>query len=91
MALRLTPPSRSLFIADGSGRRGIANRVEYMIDGFRVGYDFGGGCRCGCVEFATHDSCKHSREMAGRLAAQGRIAEHLRQGASKAYSIRLMR
>ena len=56
-----------------------------MIDGFRVGYEFGGGCRCACVEFATRDSCKHTREVAGRLAAQGRIAEHLSRGASKAY------
>ena len=62
-----------------------------MIDGFRVGYEFGGGCRCVCVEFATRDSCKHTREVAGRLAAQSRIAEHLSRGASKAYSNRLMR
>ena len=62
------------------------DRSEYMIDGFRVGYEFGGECRCDCGEFATRDSCKHTREVAGRLAAQGRIAEHLRQGASKAYS-----
>ena len=62
--------------------------VEYMVDGFRVGYEFGDGYRCGCVEFATRDSCKHTREVAGRLAAQGRIAEHLRRGSSRAYSLR---
>jgi len=76
---------------DGTGRRGKPGRAEYMIDGFRVGYDFGGGCRCVCVEFATRDSCKHTREVAGRLAAQGRIAEHLGKGSSRAYSIRPLR
>jgi hypothetical protein len=64
------------------------NRAEYMIDGFRVGYEFGGGCRCVCVEFATRKSCKHTREVAGRLAAQSRIAEHVGRGGSKTYSIR---
>ena len=75
-------------MTDGSGRRGKVDRAEYLIDGFRVGYDFGGGCRCACVEFARRDSCKHTREVAGRLAAQGRIAEHLRRGVSKDYSTR---
>jgi hypothetical protein len=83
----MTPPLGSSFFADGTGRRGVIERVEFMIDGFRVGYDTGGGYRCACVEFAKRDSCKHSREMAGRLAAQGHIAEHLRRGDSKAYSI----
>jgi hypothetical protein len=82
----MIPPSPSLFIADAGGRHGIVNRAEYLIDGFRVGYESGSGCACVCVEFAVRSSCKHTREVAGRLAAQGRIAEHLRQGASKAYS-----
>jgi hypothetical protein len=82
------PPARSAFVPEGRGRRGTPDRAEWMIDGFRVGYDFGGGYCCDCVEFAARDSCKHTREAAGRLAAQSRIAEHLRLGTSKAYSIR---
>ena len=70
---------------------GIVDRSEFMIDGFRVGYETGAGGQCACVEFATHASCKHTREAAGRLTAQSRIAEHLSQGASKAYSSRLLR
>ena len=70
---------------------GIVDRSEFMIDGFRVGYETGAGGQCVCVEFATRASCKHTREAAGRLAAQSRIAEHLSQGASKAFSIRLLR
>lgn len=58
----------------------------YMIDGFRVSHEIGGGTRCGCLEFATHANCKHAREVAGRLAAQGRIAEHLSRDDSIAYS-----
>jgi hypothetical protein len=59
-----------------------------MIDGFRVRHEFGGGSRCVCVEFAKRSSCKHTREVAGRLAAQGRIAEHLKRGNSSTYSHR---
>jgi hypothetical protein len=59
-----------------------------MIDGFRVGYESGGGYRCGCVEFGVQGSCKHTREVAGRLAARGRIAEHLKRADSRAYSPR---
>jgi hypothetical protein len=66
----------------------MTNRAEYMIDGFRVRHEFGGGSRCVCVEFATRGSCKHTREVAGRLAAQGRISEHLKRGNSSTYSNR---
>ena len=62
--------------------------AEFMIDGFRVGYEFAGGFRCGCAEFGLHASCKHTREVAGRLAARGRIAEHLKRADSRAYSPR---
>lgn len=82
--------SNTLFTSDSGEPRGIIDRSEFMIDGFRVGYETGAGCRCVCVEFATRASCKHTREAAGRLAAQSRIAEHLSQGASKAYSIRAL-
>jgi len=73
---------------EGSVRRGTQDRTEFMIDGFRVGYDFGAGCRCSCAEFAKRQSCKHTREVAGRLAAQGRIAAHLKRADSSAYSPR---
>jgi hypothetical protein len=87
----MKPPSRPKFITVESGRRGSIRHADFMIDSFHVGYDFGGGYRCECVEFAKRDSCKHTREVAGRLAAQSRIAEHLSRGASKAYSAPLMR
>jgi hypothetical protein len=60
----------------------VTDRAEFMIDGFRVRHEFGGGSRCVCAEFAASGSCKHTREVAGRLAAQGRIAEHLKRGSS---------
>ena len=58
--------SNTLFTSDSGEPRGIVDRSEFMIDGFRVGYETGAGCRCVCVEFATHASCKHAREAAGR-------------------------
>jgi len=66
----------------------VTDRTEYLIDGFRVRHEFGGGSRCACVEFATSASCKHTREVAGRLAAQGRIAEHLKRGSANTFSNR---
>jgi hypothetical protein len=92
LAIRLFPRDAvEIRVRSSNWLSGIVDRSEFMIDGFRVGNESGAGCRCVCVEFATHASCKHTREAAGRLAAQGRIAEHLSQGASKAYSTRLMR
>jgi hypothetical protein len=61
----------------GSGRRGDVERAVYLIDRFRVGYQFGGGWKCGCADFVASDACRHTREAAGRRAAQMRIAEHL--------------
>ena len=81
----MTSPSHSILVADASSHR------EYMIDGFRVGFEIGGGCQCVCVEFATRASCRHTREVAGQLAAQSRIAERLGRGVSRPHSIRLMR
>jgi hypothetical protein len=63
-----------------AGRRGVIQRVDYLIDRFRVAYQFGGGWSCGCVEFAKSDACRHTREAAGRLAAQLRITEHIEKG-----------
>lgn len=61
-----------------TGRRGAVERVDYLIDRFRVGYQFGGGWMCGCADFAARDACRHTREAAGRLAAQMRILAHTR-------------
>jgi hypothetical protein len=63
-----------------TGRRGALERQDYLIDRFRVGYEFGGGWRCGCADFASSDACRHTREAAGRRAAQLRIIEHVRNG-----------
>lgn len=40
---------------DKGGRRGTTDRASYLIDRFRVTYDFGGGWSCGCREFALRD------------------------------------
>lgn len=56
-----------------TGRRGAIERADYFIDRFRVGYRFGGGWTCRCADFATSDACRHTREAAGRLAAQAKI------------------
>jgi hypothetical protein len=65
---------------DPTGRRGAVERADYLIDRFRVGYQFGGGWACGCADFAASDACRHTREAAGRLAAQMRIIEHVKKG-----------
>ena len=65
-----------------TGRRGAVVRADYLIDRFRVGYEFGGGWTCGCADFASSDACRHTREAAGRRAAQIRIIEHIKKGDS---------
>jgi hypothetical protein len=55
-------------------------RANYLIDRFRVGYQFGGGWTCGCADFAALDACRHTREAAGRLAAQAQIKERISKG-----------
>jgi len=67
-------------IVDKTGRRGAVERADYLIDRFRVAYEFGGGWTCGCADFQASDVCRHTREAAGRYAAQTRIAEHIKQG-----------
>jgi hypothetical protein len=67
-----TPP-------ESPGRRGAIESAVYLIDRFRVGYQFGGGWTCGCEDFAANDACRHSREAAGRLAAQLKILERLKR------------
>jgi hypothetical protein len=78
--LHNTPP-------DATGARGAVEHVDYLIDRFRVAYEFGGGWTCPCAEFATRDACKHTREAAGRRAAQMRIAEHFRSGSRDAFVV----
>jgi hypothetical protein len=68
----------SLF--EGTGRRGNVEHADYLIDRFRVGYQFGGGWKCGCADFAASDACRHTREAAGRRAAQLGIIEHISRG-----------
>jgi hypothetical protein len=74
------------FTADMGGRRGTTDRADYLIDRFRVRYAFGGGWTCSCADFVAHDACKHTREAAGRHAAQVRIAIHLQSGSSDAFT-----
>jgi hypothetical protein len=68
--------------ADSAGHRGKTDRSNYLIDRFRVNYEFGGGWTCGCREFQLQDSCKHTREAAGRRAAQLLITDRLAQHGS---------
>jgi hypothetical protein len=65
---------------EATGLRGTVERADYLIDRFRVGYQFGGGWKCGCADFMASDACRHTREAAGRRAAQMRIIEHINQG-----------
>jgi hypothetical protein len=57
-----------------TGRGGPITRELYMIDRFRVVFESGGGWICACADFLASNSCRHSREAAGRRAAQVRIA-----------------
>ena len=70
-----------------TGRRGAFERADYLIGRFRVAYQFGGGWACGCVEFAKSDTCRHTREAAGRYIAQVQIAKHIARGSPNALLI----
>jgi hypothetical protein len=69
-----------------AGGRGTMDRAEHLIDHFRVRYAFGGGWTCSCADFLAHDACKHTREAAGRRAAQAQIARHLKQGSAESFT-----
>ena len=69
--------------ADETGHRGVTQRADYLIERFRVRYEFGGGWSCGCADFARSDACRHTREAAGRYIAQTLIAAHLQAGAPR--------
>jgi hypothetical protein len=55
-------------------------RSEYLIHPFRVMYVSGGGWRCACREFLAANVCVHTREAAGRRAAQSQIRAGLATG-----------
>jgi hypothetical protein len=52
---------------------------EYLIDRHRVIFDTGIGWHCVCAEFVKAKDCRHTRESAGRLAAQELIRKRIRQ------------
>jgi hypothetical protein len=68
---------------DESGHRGVTDRADYLIDRFRVHYEFGGGWTCRCADFAASDACRHTREGTGRYIAQTLIAAHVKAGAPR--------
>jgi hypothetical protein len=74
-------------LADKAGRRGTTDRSSYLIDRFRVAYEFGGGWTCGCREFAMQDACKHTREADGRRSAQLGITRYLAQRPEETFSL----
>jgi hypothetical protein len=67
-----------------SGERG-GPRVhrEYLIDRFRVVFESGTQWQCQCAEFKLSKTCGHTREAAGRQAAQVQIARRLSLGRSQ--------
>jgi hypothetical protein len=68
---------------DNTGRGGSIVRSLYLIDRFRVVFEWGGGWNCVCADFASSNACRHTREAAGRRAAQAEIAERLAAGRSR--------
>jgi hypothetical protein len=53
-------------------------RTEYLIDRYLVVFESGKGCHCACDEFRAARECRHTRESAGRRAAQQLIEKRLR-------------
>ena len=53
-------------------------RSEYLIDRHLVVFEPGKGCHCVCNEFDLTGECRHTRESAGRRAAQELIAKRVR-------------
>jgi hypothetical protein len=62
---------------ESTGRGGSIVRSQYLIDRFRVVFEWGGGWNCLCADFVSSKACRHTREAAGRRAAQAQIAERL--------------
>jgi hypothetical protein len=65
-----------------SGRGGAIERREYLIDHFRVSFQNGAAWNCLCREFATANSCRHTREAAGMRDAQAKITASVSGGGS---------
>jgi hypothetical protein len=62
---------------ENTGRGGSMVRSLYLIDRFRVVFESGGGWNCACADFVSSNACRHTREAAGRLAAQAQIAKRV--------------
>lgn len=62
---------------ENTGRGGAIERSLYLIDRFRVVFECGGGWHCVCADFVSSNACRHTREAAGRRAAQAQIAERV--------------
>lgn len=60
---------------NAAGRGGRLEQRHYLIDRFPVSFQGGAAWSCQCREFATTDSCRHTREAAGMREAQARIVE----------------
>jgi hypothetical protein len=67
---------------ENTGRGGSIARSQYLIDRFRVVFEWGGGWNCACADFVSSNACRHTREAAGRRAAQAQIAERVRAARS---------
>jgi hypothetical protein len=70
---------------ENTGRGGPIIRSVYLIDRFRVVFECGGGWQCVCADFISSNACRHTREAAGRRAAQAQIAE--RVAAARSYLV----
>lgn len=68
---------------ENTGRGGPVVRSLYLIDRFRVVFEWGGGWNCACADFVSSNACRHTREAAGRRAAQAQITE--RVAAARSY------
>ena len=64
-------------------RAGARVHREYLIERFRVTFESGSTWFCPCAEFLATNGCSHTREAAGRRAAQARIADQLATGRSQ--------
>jgi hypothetical protein len=74
-----------------SGHGTAIVRSEYLIDRFHVVFERGGGWQCVCPDFLTSNACRHTREAAGRRAAQSQIAQHVDGARSGLGGLRLFK
>jgi hypothetical protein len=65
-----------------TGKGSALVRKKYMIHGFRVAFESGGGWHCVCREFKSSNLCIHTREAAGMRTAQAQIQAGLATGRS---------